>query len=64
MGDKRHGYFSLPSLHHYLIIDPDRALLIHHRRGSGAEPETQIVTGPRLQLDPPGLDVDLTEVLA
>jgi Uma2 family endonuclease len=63
MGDKRHGYFTLPGLHHYLVVDPDRALLIHYRRGSGAEPETEIVTGPRLQLDPPGLDVDLTEVL-
>jgi Uma2 family endonuclease len=63
MGDKRRGYFTLASLHHYLIVDPDRALLIHHRRGSGAEPETEIVNGPRLRLDPPGLDVDLTEVL-
>ncbi|MFZ1104776.1 MAG: Uma2 family endonuclease [Hyphomicrobiaceae bacterium] len=63
MGDKRRGYFTLPSLSHYLIVDPDRALLIHHRRNSGAEPETEIVTGPHLRLDPPGLDVDLTEVL-
>jgi Uma2 family endonuclease len=63
MGDKRRGYFTLPSLHHYLIVDPDWALLIHHRRGSGADPETKLVTGPHLHLDPPGLDVDLTEVL-
>jgi len=62
-GVKLQGYFTLPSLHHYLIIDPDRRLLIHHRRG-GKATETEIVTGPRLQLDPPGLDVDLTEVLA
>jgi Uma2 family endonuclease len=63
MGDKRRGYFTLASLHHCLIVDPDRALLIHHRRGSGAEPETEIVSGPHLRLDPPGLDVHLTEVL-
>lgn len=63
MGDKLRGYFTLPSLHHYLVIDPDPALLIHHERGNGDAPETCIVTGPRIQLDPPGLDVDLTEVL-
>jgi Uma2 family endonuclease len=64
MGVKLKGYFALPSLQHYLIIDTDRRLLIHHRRGIGDAPETAIVTGPRLKLDPPGLDLDLTEVLA
>jgi Uma2 family endonuclease len=63
IGDKLRGYLALPGLRHYLIVDPDRALLIHHKRGSGDASETQIVTGPRLRLDPPGLDVDLTEVL-
>jgi Uma2 family endonuclease len=63
-GVKLQGYFTLPSLRHYLIVDPDRARLIHHKRGACNATETEIVTGPRLQLDPPGLDVDLTEVLA
>jgi Uma2 family endonuclease len=63
-GVKLQGYFTLPSLHHYLIIDPDRRLLIHHRRDAGSPSETEIVTGPRLKLEPPGLDVELTEVLA
>jgi Uma2 family endonuclease len=63
-GVKLDAYFTLPSLAHYLIIDPDRALLIHHRRGDAGAVEPHIVRGPRLQLDPPGLDVDLTEVLA
>ena len=60
-GVKLEGYFTLPSLFHYLIIDPERRLLVHHRPGVA---ETEIVTGPRLQLEPPGLDVDLTKVLA
>jgi Uma2 family endonuclease len=64
MGAKLQGYFSLPSLHHYLLIDPDRPLLIHHKRGAGEALETRITGGPRLLLDPPGLDVDLSEVLA
>jgi Uma2 family endonuclease len=63
-GVKREGYFTLPSLSHYLIVDPDRALLIQHKRADGYASATEIVTDPRLQLDPPGLDVDLVEVLA
>jgi Uma2 family endonuclease len=64
-GIKRQGYFTLPSLWHYLIVDPDRALLIHHKRRAAntTDVETEIVTGPRIKLEPPGLDVDLAEVL-
>ena len=63
MGAKLQGYFALPSLSHYLVIDPDRPLLIHHERGTGETIETRIVSGPSLRLDPPGLDLDLVEVL-
>jgi Uma2 family endonuclease len=63
LGVKLQGYFALPSLHHYLVIDPDRPLLIHHKRGTGDAIETRIAGGPTLRLDPPGLDVDLAEVL-
>lgn len=62
-GVKLQGYFTLPSLHHYLIIDPDLRRLIHHKRRAGPAVETEIVRGPRLRLDPPGLDVDLAQVL-
>lgn len=62
-GAKLQGYFALPSLHHYLIIDPDRPLLIHHKRGTGDAIETRIASGPSLRLDPPGLELDLTEIL-
>jgi Uma2 family endonuclease len=64
MGAKMQGYFALASVHHFLIIDPDRPLLIHHKRGAGDAIETRIVSGPNLRLDPPGLDLDLAEVLA
>jgi Uma2 family endonuclease len=64
MGVKMQGYFGLPSVRHYLVIDPDRPLLIHHKRGTGETIETRIVNEPALRLDPPGLDLDLTEVFA
>ena len=32
-GLKLDGYFSLMSVEHYLIVDPDRRVMIHHKRG-------------------------------
>jgi Uma2 family endonuclease len=63
-GVKREGYFTLPSLHHYPIVDPDRQVLIHHHRTATGQIATEIVSGPSIRLGPLGLDVDLTEVLA
>ena len=64
LGVKLQGYFALPSLQHYIVIDPDRPLLIHHKRGTGDAIETRIASGPSLRLDPPGLDLDLAEILS
>ncbi len=64
LGAKLQGYLALPSVQHYLVIDPARPLLIHHKRGTGDAIETRIASGQSLRLDPPGLDLDLAEVLA
>ncbi|MCH9807615.1 MAG: Uma2 family endonuclease [Alphaproteobacteria bacterium] len=63
---KLEGYFELPSIQHYLIVDPDKPLLIHHTRAEGDTLRTRIISDAAhpLQLDPPGLSVDLTEVLS
>ena len=63
LGVKLQGYFTVKTVQHYLVIDPDRPLLIHHKRGTGDAIETRIATGASLRLDPPGLDVDLGEIL-
>jgi len=60
---KLEACFTLPSVEHYLIIDPDKPRVIHHKRGNGDVIETRIVTTPALRLDPPGLNVDLSDVL-
>ncbi len=54
-GEKLEGYFSLSSIEHYLIVDPDRHVVIHHRRGTGDEIITRIIKSGALKLDPPGL---------
>ena len=56
-GRKLSGYFSLASVQHYLILDPDRRVVIHHKRGSGDAIETRVLTEGAARLDPPGFEV-------
>jgi Uma2 family endonuclease len=56
-GRKLSGYFSLPSVQHYLILDPDRRVAIHHKRGASDAIETRVLTGGVARLDPPGFEV-------
>ena len=52
------GYFKLPSVAHYLIIDPDTRTVTHHGR-SGTP--NLLSAGP-LHLDPPGLDLTVEDL--
>ena len=63
-GVKLSGYFSLPSVAHYLVLDPERRVLIHHKRGQGEVIETRILTEGLLRLDPPGLEAPVAEMFA
>ena len=60
--DKLLGYFQVPSIVHYLIVDSDNRLVIHHARGSGDAIATRIVSNRSLRLDPPGIELDVTEL--
>jgi Uma2 family endonuclease len=55
------GYFSLPSVHHYLIIDPAQPLVVHHQRQAGGTILTRIISGGDITLDPPGLTVKIAD---
>ncbi len=61
-GVKLAGYFSLPSVAHYLILDPESRTVIHHKRGQGAVIETRIVADGLLSLDPPDLELPVAEL--
>ena len=56
------GYFRLPSVAHYLIVDPTQHSVIHHARGTGDTIATRIVTDGTIALDPPGLELALTDI--
>jgi Uma2 family endonuclease len=62
-GSKFEGYFSLPSVRHYLIVDPERRCVIHHRRNPDGQIVSEALTDGRLLLDPPGLEVAISEML-
>jgi Uma2 family endonuclease len=60
---KLDGYFSLPSVHHFLVVDPEGPPVVHYRRQSGAMPLRSVVHEGILTLSPPGLDVGVAELL-
>ncbi|HMK81768.1 MAG TPA: Uma2 family endonuclease [Xanthobacteraceae bacterium] len=62
LSQKLEGHFRLPSVAHYLIVDPARPSVIHHARGKESTILTRIVTEDRILLDPPGLELALSEI--
>lgn len=56
------GYFRIASVAHYLIVDPDSPLVIHHRRGEGSDILTRIIHDGDITLDPPGLVFPLSSL--
>ena len=65
-GVKLDGYFSLASVNHYLILDPDRRVMIHHRRAhaqAGAI-ETLVLREGKVILDPPGFEAQVAAFFA
>jgi Uma2 family endonuclease len=64
-GLKLGEYFKLPSLHHYLIVWPDKPQIVHHRRvDAGGRIDTSIVASGAIRLDPPGMTITVEEIYA
>jgi Uma2 family endonuclease len=55
-------YFRLPSIMHYLIVDPAKPRIVHHARGAGDPILTRIVSAGSIVLDPPGLEFALADI--
>jgi Uma2 family endonuclease len=61
-GVKLTGYFSLASLRHYLIVDTDQQVVIHHHRDEAGRIGVRILREGLLALDPPGLSLGVPDV--
>lgn len=60
-GVKLASYFSLASVHHYLVIDIDKRFVIHYRRDED-EIAVRIVYDGTLALDPPGIELPIRDL--
>jgi Uma2 family endonuclease len=60
-GAKLAGYFTVPSITHYLIVHPTRRTVIHHRR-TGDRIETRILASGPIEMDPPGITITVEEI--
>ena len=62
-GVKLGGYFSVPSIHHYLIVSTKpRQVILHSRRDRRVE--MQVLTTGEITLDPPGITVEIEKFFA
>ena len=57
------GYFSLPSVEHYLVIDPDAHAITHHTRSADGT-IANIVAEGTLRLDPPGIELTVADLFS
>jgi Uma2 family endonuclease len=64
LNHKLAGYFRVPSVEHYLVIDPEKPLVVHHARESDGSIRTRIVTEGSITLDPRGIELALAEIYA
>ena len=62
-GEKVAEYFSVPSIHHYLIVNPAKRLVVHHARGQDGKIAKHIVSSGEIDLTPPGMTVPVTGLL-
>lgn len=51
------GYFRIRDVQHYLIVDPDQRIVIHHAQGEADMVATRIVHDGSIALDPPGIEL-------
>jgi Uma2 family endonuclease len=63
-GAKLTSYFSLPSVRHYLIVDTDKQVVIHHRLVEDGRIDSRFLSEGPLTLDPPGLTIEVQDIFA
>jgi Uma2 family endonuclease len=56
------GYFRLASVVHYLIVDPNKQMVVHHSRNPDDTILTRIVTEGSIALEPPGIAISMPDI--
>ncbi|HYF09406.1 MAG TPA: Uma2 family endonuclease [Acetobacteraceae bacterium] len=55
-------YFRVPSIHHYLILDAEKRMTIHHQRRDDGTLTTRIAGSGPITLDPPGIAIRIEDL--
>jgi Uma2 family endonuclease len=63
-GAKLAGYFRLPSVRHYLVLDAEARAVVHHRRDASGSIATAILHDGALALHPPAVVIEVKELFA
>ena len=63
LGHKRAAYLAVPSIRHYLVVEPDQRVVVHHRKGEDGNIAIHLLRDGTLDLDPPGLTVAVADLL-
>ncbi len=59
------GYARVPTIQHYLVIDPEAGEVLRYRRnGSELIPDADSLKSGTLRLDPPGIELDVAAIVA
>jgi Uma2 family endonuclease len=59
---KLRGYFKVGSIQHYLIVDPEKRTVVHHKRAKGEAVKSRTVRKGTLALSPLGIKIRLADV--
>jgi len=62
-GAKLVDYFSAPSIQHYLIVFPQRRVIVHYQRGERGKIDAGIARDGEIVLSPPGITVPVAALL-
>lgn len=61
-GFKLADYFRVPSIRHYLIVVPERRMVVHHARGEDGTISTRMAATGRIEMEPPGIVITVEEL--
>ena len=61
-GAKLAGYFNVASVRHYIVVDADRRVIVHHQKTDEGPIRTAIVREGVLALSPPGIELALGDI--
>jgi Uma2 family endonuclease len=56
-------YFRVPSLKHYLVVDPGPRHLVHYRKQPDGTVTVAVITEGEIAFDPPGISVAVANFL-